>query len=498
VKLRIAAALAALLLAGAAPVSAEPALVDAARAGDTDAAMALIGSGADVDAPEPNGTTALHYAVYRSDVALVERLLDAGANANAINMFGSTPMAEAALIGDAAIVGRLLDAGADPDSPNPDGQTALMIAARGGELEAARLLLRRGAEVDAVEQYGGQTALMWAAAECHPELVRELIQHGADVDARGAVRDWQRRIHSEPRPKDMHRGGFSPLLYAARQGCTEAARALVEGGADINLTDPDRTSPLIVAMMSFHFDTAAYLIEAGADLDLWDLYGHSPVYVAVDMNVIPDGGRPDIPSEDAHSALDVLALLLERGANPNLQLKLRPPYRNVIFDRGGDNILSAGATPLLRAAKAGDNDAIRLLLAHGALVDLANADGVSPLMTAAGMGHGANPTRGRYKTESDGVESIELLVAAGADVDARNAQGQTALHAAAQKGWTEVVRTLAANGANLRVEDGAGVTPLQIASGDYEVGRFGGAVEPHPETAAALEALIAGVEAERL
>jgi cytohesin len=490
-------AAAALFLAGA-PAWAEPALVDAARAGDSAAALALIDAGADVNAAEPNGTTALHYAVYQGDAALVERLLEAGAAPNAINMFGSTPMAEAALIGDATVVGILLEAGADPDAPNADGQTALMVAARGGKLEAVRLLLRGGAEVNAVEQYGGQTALMWAAAECHPEVVGALIDAGADVDARGAVRDWQRRIHSEPRPKDMHRGGFTPLLYAARQGCSEAAQALVEGGADIDLVDPDRTTPLIVALMSFHFDTAAYLIEAGADPDAWDLYGHSPVYVAVDMNVIPDGGRPDIPSEDATRAMDVLAMLLERGANPNLQLKLRPPYRNVIFDRGGDNILSAGATPLLRAAKAGDNEAIELLLAHGALVDLPNADGVTPLMTAAGMGHGANPTRGRYKSEADGVETIALLAAAGADVDARNAQGQTALHAAAQKGWSDVVRALAEHGADLEAEDGQGVTPLRIARGDYEAGRFGGQVEPHPETAAVIEALIAGAPAEQL
>jgi ankyrin repeat protein len=339
---------------------------------------------------------------------------------------------------------------------------------------------------------------MWAAAQCQPEVIGELIRNGADVDARGAVREWARRIHAEPRPKDMHRGGFTALLYAARQGCTEGARALIEGGADIDLADPDRTTPLILALMSFHFETAGYLIEAGADLDKWDLYGHSPVYVAVDMNVIPDGGRPDIPSEDATNAMDVLAMLLERGANPNLQLKLRPPYRNVIFDRGGDSILSAGATPLLRAAKAGDNDAVRLLLGHGALVDLPNADGITPLMTAAGMGHGDNPTRGRYKSEADGVETIELLLAAGAEIDLRNGQGQSALHAAAQKGWSNIVRTLAAHGADLEAADDAGVTPLRIARGDYETGRFGGAVAPHPETAAVLEELIAGAAVEQL
>src|SRR5690606_18611140 len=159
------------------------------------------------------------------------------------------------------------------------------------------------------------------------------------------------------------------LIYAARAGCTEAARALVEGGADLDKTDPDRGTPLVLALMNLRFETAAYLVEAGADLNKWDLYGHSPVYMAVDVSTVPDGGRPDIPSRETTTALDVLEMMLERGANPNLQLKLRPPYRNVIFDRGGDNVLSFGATPLLRAAKASDNAAIALLLEHGALVD---------------------------------------------------------------------------------------------------------------------------------
>ena len=477
-------------LLGAGAALGEPALVDAARSGDAANAVALIEGGADVNAPEANGTTALLWAAHRGDSALVERLLAEDADPSAANAFGATPMQEAATNGDAAIIEMLLDAGADVDSPNAEGQTALLLAARTGALDAVELLLDRGADVNAVEGWGEQTALMWASAQSQPEVVAELIAHGADVNARGAVRDWQRRVHAEPRPKDMDRGGFTPLLYAARQGCLDCARHLIEAGADIDEPDPERTTPLVLALMNFHFDTAAYLVEAGADVDKWDLYGQSPVYLAVDVNIIPDGGRPDVPSTDETRALDVLAMLFERGANPNIQLSMRPPYRNVIFDRGGDAILSTGATPLLRAAKAGDNAAIEMLLANGALVDLPNTTGVTPIMTAAGMGHGANPTRGRYKTEAQGAESIRLLAAAGGDINARNAQGQTALHAAAQKGWSDIVRTLVDLGADLEAEDANGVTPLDVATGNYEVGRFNGQVEAHPETAAVIEELL--------
>ncbi|HEX7081780.1 MAG TPA: ankyrin repeat domain-containing protein [Gammaproteobacteria bacterium] len=465
-------------------------LVDAVKTGDRAAALEMIARGADVDAAEANGTTPLHWAVYREDVALVERLLDAGADPSVENDFGSTPMAEAAVTGNAEIIRLLLDAGADPESPNAEGQTALMAVARTGDLEAAKLLLDAGADVNATEHWGGQSALMWAAVQCHPEMMRLLIEHGAEVDARGAVRNWQRRVTAEPRPKDLHRGGFTPLLYAAREGCVDGARVLVEAGADIDLADPDRVTPLVLALINMRFDTAAYLIEAGADVDKWDFYGRTPLYAAVDLSTLPRGGRPDVPSTDETTALEVIRMLLERGANPNIQLKWRPPYRNVIFDRGGDNaVLTTGATPLLRASKVGDNlEAIRLLLAHGARVDLPNEAGITPLMAAAGMGHSDNPTRGRFNTEDDGIAALRVLLEAGADINARNADGQTALHAAAQKGWTKVVKFLAANGAELDVKDAAGRTPLDYASGNYRVRR--GAPEAHPETAAVLEELL--------
>ncbi|MGA2879318.1 MAG: ankyrin repeat domain-containing protein [Bryobacteraceae bacterium] len=470
-------------------------LIRAVKAGDATAVSSMIKQGVDVNAPEANGTTPLHWAVYQRDAALVKRLIAAGAKVSVVNQFGSTPMQEAAVTGDAEIIKMLLAAGADVESANAQGQTALMVVARTGKVDAAKALLIAGAKVNATESFGGQTALMWAAAESQPAMIRMLLEYGAKVNARGTERDPQTRITAEPRPKDRHIGGFTPLLYVARQGDVECAKALIEGGADINMYTRDRETPLVLALENQHFDLAKYLISAGADSDKWDLYGRSPLYTAVDLSTLPTGGRPDTPSTDKTTAMEVIQMLLDNGANPNLQLKLRPPYRNVVFDRGGDQVLSTGATPLLRASKGGDNPAaMKLLLEHGALVDLPTADGVTPLMIAAGMGHGSNPTRGRYQTDDDAVEALKILLKAGADINRRAANGQTAMHAAALKGWNATIRYLAENGAALEPKDRDGKTPLDFANGNYKPAFGGGVNAPpssFPETAKLLKELIA-------
>lgn len=485
----------------ATPVTAGPVsntandLIKAVQADDLPAVDSMLKKGADANSKEANGTTALHWAAYRHNSAMVKRLLAAGAKPNVTNEFGSNPMLEAAITGDAATIDALLKGGADPDSPNADGQTALMEVARTGNIEAAKALLKAGAHVNAVETFGGQTALMWAAAQSQPDMIRYLLEFGAKIDERGAVRDWQARITNEPRPKDRNHGGFTALLYAAREGCVECVKALAEGHADLNLSDPDRETPLNMALMNEHFDFAKAIVEAGADVDEWDIYGRSPLYNAVDLATLPTGGRPDVPSQDKTPAIEVVKLLLEKGADPNIQLSVRPPYRNVPQDRGGDQVLSTGATPLLRASKAGDQpETMKVLLAHGALVDLPTADGVTPLMAAAGMGHSQNPTRGRYQTDDDAAAALKILLGAGADIHKHADNGQTAMHAAAMKGWTKTVLVLAQNGADLELKDRQGKTPLDYASGNYVIRRGGGPqalVEPHPETEAAIKDLIA-------
>jgi ankyrin repeat protein len=438
-----------------------------------------------------DGTTALHYAAHDGDVDQAARLIKEGADVNARNDYGSTPMQEAAERGDAELIRLLLKAGASAESPNDEGQTALMTVARSGNVEAAKLLIKAGAKVDAIEQWRGQTALMWASAQGNPDMVRLLLKSGAKPNTVSAVREWARKVTAEPRPQNRPPGGFTALLLAAREGCAACAKALLEGKADVNLTNPENITPLLMAVLNARFDVAKVLIEAGADVNRWDVWGRAPLYSAIDYNTTPRGGRPDRPASDETTPLETARLLLDRGANPNMQLKLFPPYRSLGQDRGGDSILTVGTTPLLRAAKACDTAGAKLLIERGALPDLQNSTGATPLMVAAGIGWSTVDIRGRFRNEPQCIETARALLAAGASVNAANGSGQTALHGSAQLGWTQFVRFLAGNGARLDAKDGRGTTPLDIAMGRAgTTGRAGvSGAATHPETAGALREL---------
>ena len=507
--------------------AAENTLLDAAERGDRAAVARLLTKGADPNTPGPDGTTAIMYAAANDDLELVRALIKAGANVKLTNQFGTTAITEAAIVGSAPIIDALLKAGADPDTRNPEGETPLMAVARTGQVDAAKRLLEAGADINAKENFGGQTALMWAAAQSQPEMVKFLASNGADLNARGVIRQWERKVITEPRPKDMNKGGFTALLYAAREGCVECARHLVAAGADKDLEDPERITPLNMALLNLHYEFAAFMINAGADVDKWDLFGRSPIYMAADTSTLPtkgNGAMAVLPSEDSITALDVARLLLQKGANPNLQLKRRPPYRDVPQDRGGDTILAQGATPLLRAARAGDAPFVELLLKHGALVDLPSKEGVTPLMAAAGVEFGDRVTRGRNRTTDGVLATMKLLIDAGANVNARMvtepgrnpAEGQsnqaasliaaqrrpsqvptanavphqTALHGAAQRGLTPFVKFLAEHGADLEMKDANGRTALDLARGVGVAGVRQSSREPFPETVALLESLM--------
>ena len=474
--------------------TAELGLIRMVEAGDRAHSLAAIRSGTAVRARDADGTTALHWAASQGDAELVRSLLAAGADARAKNDFGATPMSAAAEIGDAQVIEILLRAGADVDSPNGEGETALMAVARTGKIDAALVLLRHGANPNAREQWGGQTALMWAAAQCQPQMIHLLLDHGASVDLEGTVRDWQRRVTAEPRPKDMSHGGFTALLYAAREGCVAGARELVRRKADLNRADPDGVTPLVLALMNIHWDFARYLIEAGADVNQWDFYGRAPLYAAVDMNTLPKGRHVELPSLDDTAGLTVIRMLLDRGANPNAQLKLRVPHRQIPYDRYTEPMLNIGATPLLRAAKAGDIEVVKLLLMHGALPDLPNFNGDTPLMAAVGKGWINAPTRGAFYTEEQALEVYSLLRAAGADVNARTHFNETPLHSAALRGWNEIVKRLVADGAELDASDRNGLTPLDFAMG--RIPKEFNAVVPtvRNDTAALLKSYGAKVE----
>ncbi|MEO8313845.1 MAG: ankyrin repeat domain-containing protein [Pseudomonadota bacterium] len=472
-------------------VQAQDALLLAARAGQQQRALTLLAGTVDAAATEPDGTTLLHWAAYHNMLALARALLDRGASANAANEYGATPMMEAAIEADTAMLTLLLDHGADVEAANAEGQTALMSVARTGNVAAAELLLARGAKVDAREHWRDQTALMWAAAQGQPAMLRTLVAAGADVNARSRVHQWEQEITAEPRAKYMPTGGLTALIYAARQDCLECVQVLVAAGADLNLTDPNGVSPLLVATLNAHFDSAAWLLAKGANVNKWDRWGRSALYAAVDYNTIPRGGRADQPSLDEVGSARLIALLLEAGANPNLQLKLLPPFRSITADRGTDLILTVGTTALLRAAKAADVAAIRLLLQHGALPDLASMDNVSPLMAAAGLGSSNTDTRGRFKTEADALATLQILLAAGADVNRQDKLGLTALHGAAFQGWNKVIKLLVDHGASLNAKDSQGMKPVDAALGRYSgpLGR-GGALNVNPETGAYLQSLM--------
>jgi len=397
-------------------------LLDLVEAGDRAAALKLIGTrGTNVNEAGPDGTTAVMYAAANDDLELVRALIKAGANVKLKNQFGTTALTEAAIIGSAPIVEALIKAGAEVNFKNPSGETPLMAAARSGKVDAAKLLVDAGADLNAKETWGGQNALMWAAAQGQADMLKYLASKGAKLDERGKVNQWERKIIAEPRPKDMNKGGFAALHYAAREGCAACVQNLLTAGADPDVEDPDRMTPLLLALMNMHYDTAAVLVKGGADLDKWDLWGRSPVYMAADVSTLPmkgNGAMAVIPSDDKLTAVDVGRMMLEKGANPNIQLKRRPPYRDVPQDRGGDGMLAQNATALLRAARGGDDKFVKLLLEFKALVDLPSKDGITPLMAAAGVDMGGRATRGRNRTDEGVLATMKLLLDAGANINA--------------------------------------------------------------------------------
>jgi ankyrin repeat protein len=473
----------ALVLAQAA--NAASSLATLIQSGDRASALKEIAAGADVNASQGDGTTPLIWAVYKVDSDLVATLLKHGAKPNVANKYGSTPLAEAVKIADAGIVKQLLAAGADVESPNADGQTALMLAARTGALEIAKDLVAHGANVNAKEAWRGQTALMWAADANQAEIAQLLISKGADVNVRAMANDWDAQITSEPRGQYRPTGGLTALLYAARSGCSRCVRSILGAGADVNRPNPDGITPLMIAIDNFHYDTARLLLDAGANPHVSDWWGRTALYIAADMSSFSFrlGAAPSGTSET--TALEVIKRLLDAGVNPNPQLNMHRPGRGGNSGRFVDDLLTTGVTPLLRAAIGHDVDAVRELLAHGAIVDLPNVMGVTPLMGAAGVGVSGRDRRigldGDVQTRV--IATLDVLIAAGADVNARitdidsrtariaristmtERNGQTALYGAVKFGWTRVVEYLLAHGAKADVVDALGKTPLNAALG---------------------------------
>ena len=470
---------------------AELRLVDAVKAGNRDAVRALLkqpAATAAVNTPEADGTTALHWAARADDVDMARLLTGAGANANAVNRYGVTPLSLAAGNASEAMVRLLLEAGADPSATIRGGETILMAAARTGSPEAVRLLLDRGANVHAREQSLGENALMWAAAENHPEAVKLLVERGADVNARTNTLVWAKdRFGLEGVLTILPHGRWTSLMYAARQGSLDAARALVDEGATVDLLDPDGTTAMAVAIINGHYDVAAMLVETGADPNIADTAGMAALYAAVDMNTLGEVyGRPARKSTSLVPALELMKTLLDHRADPNAQLRSSALQR---AHTPGEPLLGEGTTPLMRAAKHGDAAAIRLLLSRGADPALPQKNHTTALMFAAGNGRGTGVFTKDIGTERDLIESVKALVEHGVDVNVFNDNGQTAMHFAAQVS-DDLVRYLAAHGAKLDPRDKQGHTPADLALGVGARGRAGGPPPVRQGTAALLRQLI--------
>jgi ankyrin repeat protein len=404
----------------------------------------------------PDGSTPLQWAVHDGNVAEVKRLLRLGADLKIANNYGATPMSLAAEVGSTEMLKVLLEAGADPDSPDPDGMTALQAVARTGNVDAARLLVAEGAKVDAKETWGGQTALMWASARRHPDMMRFLISKGADVNAASIDRNYQRHIQAEGRPKSLDSGGLTPLLYAARENCLACVEVLLESKADINLPDPDGVTPLHVAIMNANWDLAKRLIDAGADVNQWDIYGEAPLFTAINLRTRIDGGRgASIDPLNKTSGMQMLELLLDRGANPNQQLFFKPANAN-------GTTVTRGSTPLIRAVTNADMEVVQLLLSRGADATLNLADRQTPIHAALA---------GRA-TEPQAVELIRMLHKAGADINSialvnhrEEIRGGTALHLAVRKRFKNVIKELASLGIDMNARDQDGLTALDYTQG---------------------------------
>jgi ankyrin repeat protein len=479
------AALALFAVCGIACAAPTAEVADAAMRGDHVELRSLLEHGADVNAAQGDGMTALHWAAVNEDLDVAKWLVYAGANVHATTRLNAiTPLWLAAQSGEALLVRLLLDNKAEPDAATATGVTPLMIASASGNPVAVGLLIERGADPNAKEKTYGQTPLIFAAAYNRPDAIAVLLEHGANVAAATKAR----------LPAGEPMGGLTALHYAVRQGNVEAVDALLDKGADVNGVSADNTTPLMLATINGRFDLAMRLLERGADPTIATVAGGTPLYRVLDLQWAPKSFYPQPPDarQQQTGYLELMQALLERGADPNARLRKALWYTRHGF--GLEGIDPAGATPFWRAAEVGDVDAMRLLVAHGADPSLKTFEGISPLMVLAGAGYHGNDAitipagrmpAMRYLVEELGVNVNETDEIAGANkkIERVNTRGYTPIHNAAARGDNEMILYLVSKGARVDLVGRNGVTSVDMANSPRE------RIEPFRETIKLLESL---------
>jgi ankyrin repeat protein len=460
-------------------------LAEAAMKRDAAAVRVLLEQHADVNAPGPDGTPALHWLVRVDDLDSARLLVRAGADARRANRYGVTPLSLACSNGNADMIRLLLDAGASPTAADPQGETSLMTAARAGRLDAVQLLLDRGAGVDAKDPAFQQTALMIAVRENHPDIVRLLVDRHADVNAKtrtGRTPPWVlpnsvpgfghgigivRGGLPERGSRYLVPGSLSPLLYAARDGRLESARILVDAGAALEQTDANGITPLVMAITNDHIDLARFLVDRGANVNAIDWYGRTPLWAAVEARNMDVDNATFENGVDRAPVLELIQVLLKRGADPNSRTKETPPIRRQMLRVTGSLswVDFTGQTPFLTAALSGDVTVMRLLLEYGADPHISTVGGTTALMAAAGINWVVDQTFDEGPKAL--LEAVRLCWDLGMDVNAVNSMGLTASHGAANRGSDDIIRFLVDKGARLDVKDKEGRTPLTWAEGVF-------------------------------
>jgi uncharacterized protein len=445
-------------------------MADAAERGDKSAIRALLEKKADVNAPQIDGTTALHWAVRANDLELTDMLLRAGARVSVANQSDATPMLLATMNGNAAIIERLIQAGAEPNAPlSQTGDTALMMASRTGKVDAVKVLLDHGAQVNAKETWGGTTALMWAIAERHPEVTKLLVERGADVNAKSnfvpeaSGRGFEGTAPAAPAPQqnieEFASGWMTPLMFAAREDDLESARILVEAKADVNAVGGDGKDPLGLALFNGSYEVASLLIDNHANVNHADVQRFTPLFWAVDRRNMETA--PNFPWMVTTDPLPLIKKLLDAGANPNALVNNTPRAR---MREGSPRIVFA--TALMRAAFSGDIELVKLLLAHGADPHIQSSDRETMLAAACGLAFINGYHRQRPPAER--LEVVKLMIDLGEDVNHGDSYGINPLMAAANLGDINIVRYLIDKGADLSAHD----------LGKKNDGNFGSSVEP--------------------